>query len=183
MPVGSFKSKLTWWNASGCSATSAFFVSRADEHRQEKVLTVIKQAAPGVAERIARAASDFERERTGRLPKSVSVVVAENTLVITLHDALSPAERALARSASGAAQVQELHRRLFDDSCESLRQQIQQITGVEVREATVEVETKTGTVVKAFTSGTVVQVFLLAHGMPTESWSGSRSDGQQAIAE
>jgi hypothetical protein len=75
--------------------------------------------------------------------------------------------------------VQELHRRLFDDSCDSLRTQIKRITGVDVPEASIEVEPTTGTVVKAFASGTVVQVFLLAHGMPTESWSGGGSDGQK----
>ena len=51
--------------------------------------------------------------------------------------------------------------------------------GVDVSEASIEVEPTTGTVVKAFASGTVVQVFLLAHGTRTESWSGSGSDGQQ----
>jgi uncharacterized protein YbcI len=132
-----------------------------------------------MAEQIARAASDFEVERTGRMPRSVTVVLGQDTVVITLHEALSPAERALAKSPSGAAQVQELHRRLFDDSCDSLRKEIKRITGVDVSEASIEVEPTTGTVVKAFTSGTVVQVFLLAHGMPTESWSGSGSDGQQ----
>jgi uncharacterized protein YbcI len=139
---------------------------------------MIQQATPGMAEQIARAASDFELERTGRLPKSVTVVLGHDTVVITLHEALSPAERSLAKSPAGAAQVQELHRRLFDDSCDSLRTQIKRITGVDVPEASIEVEPATGTVVKAFTSGTVVQVFLLAHGMPTESWSGGGTDGQ-----
>ena len=133
---------------------------------------MINQATPGMAEQIARAASDFEFERTGRMPKSVTVVLGENTVVITLHEALSPAEKALAQDPAGAAQVQELHRRLFDDSSESLRKEIKRITGVDVPEASIEVEPTTGTVVKAFASGTVVQVFLLAHGMPTESWSG-----------
>lgn len=140
---------------------------------------MINQATPGMAEQIARAASDFEFERTGRMPKSVTVVLGENTVVITLHEALSPAEKALAQDPAGAAQVQELHRRLFDDSSESLRKEIKRITGVDVPEASIEVEPTTGTVVKAFASGTVVQVFLLAHGMPTESWSGGGSDGQQ----
>jgi uncharacterized protein YbcI len=140
---------------------------------------VIKQAPPGMAEQIARAASDYEFGRTGRMPKSVTVVIGQDTVVIMLHEALSPAERALAKSPTGAAQVQELHRRLFDDSCESLRKQIKRITGVDVAEASIEVEPTTGTVVKAFASGTVVQVFLLAHDMPAESWSGGRSDGQQ----
>lgn len=137
---------------------------------------MIKQAVPGMAQQIAHAASDFEFERTGRMPKSVTVVLGQETVVITLHEALSPAERALAQSPVGAAQVQELHQRLFDNSSDSLRTEIKRITGIDVREASIEVETKTGAVVKAFTSGTMVQVFLLAHGMPTESWSGSGSD-------
>ncbi len=140
---------------------------------------MINQATAGMAEQIARAASDFEFERTGRMPKSVTVVLGENTVVITLHEALSPAERALAQDPAGAAQVRELHRQLFDDSSESLRKEIKRITGVDVPEASIEVEPTTGTVVKAFASGTVVQVFLLAHGMPTESWSSGGFDGPQ----
>ena len=107
------------------------------------------------------------------LPKSVTVVLSEDTLVITLHGALSPAEKALARSPGGAAQVQEFHRQLFANSSDSLRQEIKRITGVEVREATAEVEPATGTVVQAFTTGTVVQVFLLARSLSAETWSGN----------
>jgi len=131
-----------------------------------------------MAQQIAEAASAFEERRTGHVPKSVSVVLSDNTLVITLHEALSPAERALVSSPAGAAQMQEFHQRLFENSADSLRQEIKRITGVEVREAAVEVEPATGTVVKAFTTGTVVQVFLLARTVPAQTWSGSRRDGQ-----
>jgi len=130
------------------------------------------------AQQIARAASAFEQGLTGRLPRSVTVVLSEDTLVITLHGVLSRAEKALAQSPDGAAQVQEFHRQLFANSFDSLRQEIKKITGVEVREAIAEVESTTGAVVKVFTTGTVVQVFLLASSVPTESWSGSESDGQ-----
>lgn len=147
-------------------------------NHQEKAITAATAPAPSMAERIARAARIFEFERTGRMPKWVTVVLGQDTVVITLHEALSPAERAMAQSASGAAQVQELHRRLFDGSSDSLRKEIKLITGFEVSEAGIEVEPTTGTVVKAFTSGTVVQVFLLAHGTPTESWSGKGSEVQ-----
>src|SRR5207244_11117761 len=102
-----------------------------------------------------------------------TVVLSEDTLVITLHGALSRAEKALAQSPAGAAQVQEYHRQLFNSSFDSLREEIKRITGVEVREATAEIETTTGTVVKAFTTGTVVEVFLLAGSVPTGTWSGS----------
>ena len=135
-----------------------------------------------MAKQVAIAACDFERRRTGNSPKSVTVVLGENTLVITLHGALSPAEQALAKSPAGAAQVQEFHRQLFDSSADSLRQEIKKITGVDVREAAVEVEPATGTVVKAFTNGTVVQVFLLADSVTASTWSGNgRNDEVRPI--
>jgi uncharacterized protein YbcI len=125
-----------------------------------------------MAHQIAQAAIAFEQRRTGNhVPKSVTVVLSEGTLVITLHEALSPAERSLAKSPAGAAQMQEFHRQLFASSSDSLRQEIKRITGMEVREATTEIEPVSGAVVQAFTTGTVVQVFLLAGTAPTEAWS------------
>jgi uncharacterized protein YbcI len=126
-----------------------------------------------VAQRIAKVASAFEERRSGRVPKSVTVVLSENTLVITLHGTLTPAEKALAKSPEGAARVQEFHKQMFDNTSDSLRQEIKIITGVEVREAAAEIEPSTGTVVKVFTTGTVVQVFLLASDVPADSWSGN----------
>jgi uncharacterized protein YbcI len=133
----------------------------------------MKKLDPSVAQQIAQAASAFEQRRTGHAPKSVAVILSENTLVITLHGALSPAEQALAKSPAGAAQVQEFHRQLFIDSADSLREEIKRITGVEVREATAEVEPTSGTVVQVFTTGTVVQVYLLASDVPAGNWSGN----------
>jgi uncharacterized protein YbcI len=113
----------------------------------------------------------------------VSVVLSGETVLITLHGALSPAEQALAKNPAGAAQVQEFHRQLFDTSADSLRQEIKRITGVDVREAAVEVEPASGTVVKAFTTGTVVQVYLLADSVTAGTWSGSGRDGQAQSKE
>jgi uncharacterized protein YbcI len=127
---------------------------------------------PTMAQQIAQAASDFQQQRTGHVPKSVSVVLSEDTLVVTLLEALSPAEKAVAKSPAGAAQVQEFHRQLFVDASATLREAIELITGVKVREATAEIETTTGTVVQVFTTGTMVQVFLLAQSVPADSWSG-----------
>ena len=67
---------------------------------------------------------------------------------------------------------------MFANASESLRQEIKRITGVEVREATAEVEPKTGTVVGVFTTGTTVQVYLLADVVPAESWSGCEPGNQ-----
>src|SRR3972149_3969039 len=98
-----------------------------------------------IAQQVAQVASDFQQQRTGHAPKAVTVVLSEDTLLVTLHGALSPAEQALAKSPAGAAQVQDFHRQLFADSCEPLRQEIKRITGVEVREAVAEIEPTTGT--------------------------------------
>ena len=124
-----------------------------------------------MAQQVARAAIAFEQRRTGHVPKSVTVVLGGDTLVITLHGTLSPVEKALAGSPAGVAQVQEFHRHLFNSSAAELRQEIQRITGAAVQEAAAEVETTTGAVVNVFTTGTMVQVFLLAHGVPMDAWS------------
>jgi uncharacterized protein YbcI len=127
---------------------------------------------PTMAEQIAKAAIAFEQRRTGsHVPKSVTVVLSEGTLVITLHEALSPPERELAKTPAGAAQLQEYHRQLFESSSNVLRQEINRITGMRVREATAQVEPASGAVVQAFTSGNVVQVFQLAGNSPTQTWS------------
>ncbi len=129
---------------------------------------------PTKAQQVAEAVSKFQEQRTGHAPRAVTVVLSENTLVVTLHGALSPAEKALARTAEGAARVQEFHRQLFASDSDALRQEIRRITGIEVREAAAEVEPASGAIVQAFTTGTVVQVFLLGGISPTETWSGNR---------
>ena len=70
-----------------------------------------------MAQQVAQVAKDLQRQRTGHAPKAVTVVLSEDTLVITLHGALSPAEQALSKSREGAAQVQEFHRQLFRKLC------------------------------------------------------------------
>lgn len=115
---------------------------------------------------LADVAREFEMHRTGRTPESVTAVLVDDSLVISLRGMLSPAEKLLAMSPVGAAQVQELHRQLFLTSCSSLQQQIEKITGVAVLEATSEVATDTGT---------VVVVCLLAACVADSSWSDAMS--------
>lgn len=123
---------------------------------------MINMLDPTVAERLAQAASTLQHQRTGHAPRAVTVVLSDDTLVVTLHDALAPAEKALAATRDGATQVQEFHRQLFASSSVEMRGEIKRIVGREVREAVAEVETATGAVVHAFTTGTMVQVYLLA---------------------
>ena len=74
-------------------------------------------ACSTVAHQIAQAAIAFEEQRTGQVARAVNVVLGGETVVITLHGVLSPAEQALARTRAGAAQVQEFHRQLFTSAC------------------------------------------------------------------
>jgi len=130
------------------------------------------------AHEIAQVARAFEQQRTGHGPKSVRVVLSDDVLVITLHGALSEAEKALACAPGGAAQVQDFHRQLFASAAATLRKDIERITGVSVREVGAEVELGTGMVVKPFTTGTVVQVFLLADGVETDVWSDDKPSAE-----
>jgi len=124
-----------------------------------------------VAQQVAQAVMAVLQKTTGHTPQAVTVVLSEDTLVVTLHEALSPAEKDMAKSPAGAAKVQEFHRQLFLNSSQSLRDEIKRITGVEVREAITEVEPSTGAVVQAFTSSATVHVFRLAQSLPGDSWS------------
>lgn len=126
-----------------------------------------------MAQLIAQAAIAFQQLRTGHTPQAVTAVLNDNMLVITIYGALSRAEQELAKTPAGAAQIQNFHRLLFTDSADPLREEIKRITGVDVRQATAEVEPATGTVVQTFTNGTMVQVFQLAHGIATETWNGN----------
>lgn len=114
-----------------------------------------------IAAQLAAIAKTLQEERTGHAPQAVTAVLSEETLVVTLHEALTPAEKVLLRSPEGAAQVQEFHRQLFANSDERMRQEIKRLTGRTVREATAEIETETGAIVHAFTTGAMVQVYLL----------------------
>ena len=134
-------------------------------------------------QQVAQAVSAFQQRQTGYAPKAVTVVLSEDTVVVTLHEALSPAEKALARTPEGAVQVQEFHRQLFKNSADLLRQEIKRITGVAVGEAAAEIETTTGAVVHAFTSGTMVQVFQLTGRISAETWNGNGPSHQSQKTE
>ena len=138
----------------------------------------MKKPHSGMAQQIAEAVSAFEQRTESHLPKSMTVVLCDHTLVITLRGALSPIEHALAQSSNGAAQLQEFHRDLFADQPGSLRQEIKRITGVEVCETATEVEPATGAVVKVSTAGTVVHVVLLEDSVPACTWSGDKPAAQ-----
>ena len=143
----------------------------------------MKKLDPTMAQQVAQAIRVFQEQRTGYPPKAVTLVLSDDTLVVTLHEALSPAEKDLSRIPEGAAQVQEYHRQLFKDSVGLLLEEIKRITGVAVVEAAAEVEAKTGAVVHAFTTGTMVQVFRLTGRISTDAWNGNGLKDQSHKAE
>src|ERR1700732_5619001 len=105
MPGGPLTSMPAWLNSSGCPATPVFFARGTVATGGTNPMSKSKAT---MAQQIAQAAIAFEQRRTGNhVPKAVTVVLSEGTLVITLHDALSPAEMNLAKSPAGAAQMQE----------------------------------------------------------------------------
>ncbi len=123
--------------------------------------------SPSIAEQIGHAASAFEQIRTGHVPKSVTVVLSEDTLVVTLRGVLTRAERVLANTQEGAGWVREYHRRLLMSSSSSLLDEIKRITGLPARESTIE-----GATVPMFEIGAVVHIFILGTAIPLSVWSG-----------
>jgi uncharacterized protein YbcI len=126
---------------------------------------------PMVAQEIAEATMAFQRQCTEVTPASVTVVLGEKTLVVTLHEALSPAEKEMARTTEGAARVHEYHRQLFHDSAGTLHKELNRILGVEVSESTVDMQPPTGRVAEVFSTGDMVQVFRLSRPVATQTWS------------
>jgi uncharacterized protein YbcI len=155
---------------------------RAGQHQYRKAKHMTAPLSSAVLSReLAQIALSMQAERTGHTPKAVTVVASEETVVLTLHEALTPAERILARTESGAAKVEQYHRALFAVSCDELRNEIQRLTGRRVREAAVVVEPATGAIVHAFTSGTVVQIFQLEpHGVTSHVSAGIAPDPEAA---
>jgi uncharacterized protein YbcI len=127
-----------------------------------------------IVKQLAQLAKDYQHQRTGHLPGTVSVDLSDNAVIVTLHEALTPAEKALSKNPAGAAQVQEFHRQLFIDSSHAFRTEITRLTGRQVREATAEMGA--GPFIHAFTTGTIVQMFLLAPGMLPITRADSDSD-------
>lgn len=124
---------------------------------------------PSMTQQIAQTAIAFEEQRLGRKPTSVTVVLGGDTLVITMHGVLSPAEKALATNTVGAAQLQEFHQQLFHHSSDPLRREIKRITGLDIR---IIAKDQAAASVQVFAFGTVVQVFLLDGRLPADSWDG-----------
>ena len=85
-----------------------------------------------LSKELAQIALTMQSERTGHTPKAVTVVASEETVVLTLHEALTPAEKILASTEPGAAKVEQYHRALFAVSCSELRKEIARLSAEEM---------------------------------------------------
>ena len=132
---------------------------------QSEVAELASEA--GSAKQVADAACQFEKSRTGFAPASVTAVLENHSMVITLHGVLSSAEKDLTKTPDGADQVRDLHRQIFRTSCAPLRKKMETITGVAVLEATSETNPDTDS---------VVQVFRLAASVPSSTWNESMGE-------
>ena len=127
------------------------------------------QSRGNIGQTIARAARACEERRTKHGREWVAVFLNEDTIVIALHGTLTAAEKTLARSPAGAAQVRDYHRRLFADAPATLRRKIKSVTGMEVRDTTAEVEPATGSVVHLLTTDAVGEEYPPASCGPAKS--------------
>ncbi|MBC7820958.1 MAG: DUF2294 family protein [Planctomycetaceae bacterium] len=134
-----------------------------------------------ITQRVAEVANVFQEQRTGRAPIVVTAVLSEDALVVTLREALTPAEKALAWTPEITAQVQPLHQHLFTNSSEFMRPENSPITDRHVREAVTEIETAMGTVVNALTNGAMVQVLRLVPDVLPDTSTASDSIVAQNI--
>jgi len=135
-----------------------FFLPHADRRWGDSMDGPISS----IARLIACEAVAFEQRTTGREPESVTVTVCDKTLVVAMVKVLTPAERATAVNAIGAAQIQSYHRQLFTSASENLKKSIERITGVLLGAVTVRVDAATGTIVEGLSTGNELDVFVLA---------------------
>jgi uncharacterized protein YbcI len=113
-----------------------------------------------LTDQIAQAVWDFELKLAGESPRVVSVVLSHDILVIKRHRELVPADRLVQKTDSRRHQSFR-HRALV--MTDSLWQDIERITGKQLKECTCEiVPGASAAIQKASLTGMLVQVFRLA---------------------
>ena len=135
------------------------------------------QSQGTICQKLANAARAFETRRTGHGREWVAVFLNEDTIVVALHGSLSTAEKALAQSPAGTAQVREFHRHLFANLSAPLLQTIKNLTGMKVRYTIAEIDSTTDSVMQIFTTDTVADEFLFIRG----GLAGTRVPGHGAL--
>lgn len=119
-----------------------------------------------VARQVAQATGFFEHRLLGRTPTSVTVVTAEDWMVVNVNETLSPIERRLARDEANRARLRQHHRALFEATLDALCDHVRQATGVRLTSGLAHVDAEAGNVTKTFTTRADIELFLLGEGLP-----------------
>ena len=121
---------------------------------------------PRLTRQVAQATGGFEHRLLGRAPTSVTVVAAEDWMVVNVSEPLSPIERRLARDEAGRSRLRQHHRSLFEATFDALCDHVRQVTGVRLTGGLVHVDAAVGSVTKTFTTQANIELFLLGEGLP-----------------
>jgi uncharacterized protein YbcI len=119
-----------------------------------------------LARQVAQAAGTFENMLLHRVPRAVSVVAADDWMVVHLQEDFDPVERRLAAAGDGRRRVEEFHRFLFENSLPSLCAHVRRATGVTINGAVAHVDVDACTVLKTFSTHPSVDLFVLGPGLP-----------------
>ena len=119
-----------------------------------------------LARQVAQAAGTFENMLLHRVPRAVSVVAADDWMVIHLQEDFDAVERRLASAGDGRQRVEEFHRFLFENSLPSLCAHVRRATGVKLNGAVAHVDADACTVLKTFSTHPAVDLFVLGQGLP-----------------
>lgn len=128
-----------------------------------------------ITAKVAHTVHDFQRQRTGYTPKSVTVVLSDGMMVITLLEALTPAETILCQTEKGTVRLRDFHAELVRDSLGLLGAEIERISGIPLQEVVVDIDSITGDIIHIYATGTPLQVFKLAGDLSVETLIESES--------
>ena len=119
-----------------------------------------------LARQAAQATGTFENMLLHRVPRAVSVVAADDWMVIHLQEEFDAVERRLVEAVDGRRRVEEFHRFLFENSLASLCSHVRRTTGIHLKGAVAHVDAETCTVLKTFSTHPAIDLFVLGQGLP-----------------
>lgn len=96
-------------------------------------------------QQIAAAVSDFQRTQMAVSCESVAVDFHDETLVVTLRGATSPAERDYARNREARELLEKFYHQLFEVIKPILEARIQEITRRQVQRSRLDIDPESGT--------------------------------------
>ena len=114
--------------------------------------STISQKSIGQLEaQISEAMVKFEREHMGRGPNRTHTHILDDMVIVRLEGVLTPAEMQLAKDLAGVKLLKEVRQMLIENSKETLKRLIKQITDRDVVSMHSDISAKTGERIIVFT--------------------------------